>query len=77
MEAAPLPLPFPLGWEVPELTPTGTGRLDGVNGVYTAGVAAKQEETAALTSDAEVGEAVLTVAFPAKLQLWALLFVAK
>jgi hypothetical protein len=39
----------------------------GVVGVKTEGVAARQEETAALTAEADVGAAELTVAFPAKL----------
>lgn len=69
METAPPVLPPPLGCEVPVLAPTGERVVEGVNGVYTDGVAAKQEETAALTSEEEVGDAELTVALPAKLQL--------
>lgn len=46
----------------------GARVMVGVDGVKTDGVAATQEETAAATSEVEVGAAALTVAFPAKLQ---------
>jgi hypothetical protein len=45
--------------------------------VKTEGVAAKQDETAALTSEAVVGAAEFIVALLAKLQLWGLLLVAR
>jgi len=67
-----------LEWLAPPLVwAPGARVVVGVRGVYTAGVAAKQAVTAALTSEAEVGDAAFTVALPAKSQLWALSLVAK
>jgi hypothetical protein len=69
METAPPVLP-PLEWGAEPLVCAPRARVVvGVRGVYTAGVAAKQEVTAALTSAAEVGDAEFTVALPAKSQL--------
>jgi hypothetical protein len=62
----------PFGFPEPEPEPEavaapGASVVVGVLGVKTAGVAARHEETAALTAETDVGAAELTVAFPAKL----------
>lgn len=71
----PLPPPPPFG--DPLVCAAGASVVVGADGVKTAGVAARQDATPELTASAVVGAAEFTVAFPAKLQDWALALVAR